>query len=165
MAEQASRPKVRLQQKGDLVTGERVRPWTADLDRYLRHEAWRVREDDRSRARLGGYKWLPPAYEKAVRIVEANPRYVVDRDARPTVAKDVPAEIARAIQAAIDDAHWREFLRLVRNVGQEIEERAKRPIAEIPPEPLVPTASASVVGIVRRKRRGRNKGAKTLSRR
>lgn len=142
------------------VEARDMRPWAEDLDRYLRYEAWRLREDARSRARLDGYRWMPPSYEKAVRAVEAHPQFVVDEGGRPTVAKGVPPEIARAIQAVIDDAHWREFLRRVRDVGEEIAKRSKRPIPELLPEPPPPSTPALVFTRRRRKQRGVGKGRK-----
>lgn len=107
---------------------EPIPAWWERVEHYLAWLAWREREDDRARTRLGGYAVLPPAYRGAVEAVERDPHLIVEEQARATVRPNVPRALGAQIDAVIADAHWREFLRRVRGVALEREARATRPI-------------------------------------
>jgi hypothetical protein len=110
------------------ASDEPIPAWWERVEHYLAWLAWREREDDRARTRLGGYAVLPPAYRAAVEAVERNPHLIVEEQTRPTVRAGVPCDLATQIEAVAGDPHWREFLRRVRSVALEREERATRPI-------------------------------------
>ena len=124
----APRPAASLRTPPPPTPDDRAPAWWAQVEHYLAWLAWREREDERARTRLGGYAMLPPAYRVAVESVERDPHLVVEEQARVRVRAGVPRELAAQIGAVAGDPHWREFLRRVRSVALEREARATRPI-------------------------------------
>ena len=124
----APRPAAPLRTPPPPTPDDRAPSWWARVEHYLAWLAWREREAERARTRLGGYAMLPPAYRVAVEAVERDPRLVAEEQARLRVRAGVPRELAAQIGAVAGDPHWREFLRRVRSVALEREARATRPI-------------------------------------
>ncbi|KTT70412.1 MobA/MobL family protein [Sphingomonas endophytica] len=113
------------------ASDEPIPAWWERVEHYLAWLAWREREDERARTRLGGYAVLPPAYRAAVEAVERDPQLIVEEQAHPRVRAGVPRDLAAQIEAVAGDPHWREFLRRVRAVALEREARATRPIPPV----------------------------------
>jgi hypothetical protein len=138
----APRPAAPIRKLPSPVPDAPAPAWWERAELYLAWLAWREREDERARKRLGGYALLPPAYRSAVEAVARYPHLVVEEQARVKVRAGVPRELAMQIEAVAGDPHWREFLRRVRGIALENAARATRPI----PPGLADTSPAASDG-------------------